>query len=252
TIPMSHKNSRCTLLASAIANHNTEAAEDPAGVPVKVITYSGRDSDTMPPVWAAKSMDEGVVIGASIVSQATATEIGVSGVRRQPWANAPFIPGALADYMEAQFAFFNSAKIGATARPVMAGLNYFLTHANRGGSGNGLLGEKRDVKVWLGWLELFANGTVEAIETPIGFIPRYDDLKKLFAGIDKAYPKSLYDMQFALYLDNILDRIELQTEAYKKEQGIPGKIYEVYEKQKAELLALKARLGAIVIPDRLA
>ncbi len=251
-IPMSHKNSRCTLLASAIANHNTEASEDPAGVPIKVITYSGRDSDTMPPVWAAKSMDEGVVIGASIVSQATATEIGVSGVRRQPWANAPFIPGALADYMDAQFVFFNSAKITAAGRPVMAGLNYFLTHANRGGSGSGLLGEKRDVKVWLGWLELFANGDVQAIETPIGFIPRYDDLKKLFAGIDKEYPKSLYDMQFALYLDNILDRIALQTEAYKKEEGIPDKIYEVYEKQKAELLALKAKQGAIVTPDNLA
>ncbi|NNK14685.1 MAG: phosphoenolpyruvate carboxykinase (GTP), partial [Desulfofustis sp.] len=92
-VPISHKNSRCTLLNEAIANHNVEAAEDPAGVPVKVITYSGRDSDTMPPVWAAKSMDEGVVIGASIVSQATATEVGVTGVRRQPWANAPFIPG---------------------------------------------------------------------------------------------------------------------------------------------------------------
>ena len=63
---------RCTLLASAIENHATEAAEDPAGVPIKVFTYSGRDADTMPPVWVAKTADEGVVIGASIVSQATA------------------------------------------------------------------------------------------------------------------------------------------------------------------------------------
>ena len=250
-LPMSHKNSRCTLLASAIANHNTEAAEDPAGVPVKIFTYSGRDSDTMPPVWAAKSMDEGVVIGASIVSQATATEIGVTGVRRQPWANAPFIPGALADYMEAQFAFFNSDKISESGRPVMAGLNYFLTHANRDSSGSGLLGEKRDVKVWLGWLELFASGDVEAIDTPIGSLPHYEDLKSLFASIDKEYPKSMYDMQFALYIDKILDRIELQTEAYNKEEGIPGRLYEVYEKQKTELLALKEQQGAIVAPENL-
>ena len=54
----------------------------------------------MPPIWVSKDADGGVVIGASIVSKATATEVGASGVKRQPWANAPFIPGALADYME--------------------------------------------------------------------------------------------------------------------------------------------------------
>lgn len=251
-VPMSHKNSRCTLLAEAIENHNTEAAEDPAGVPVKVVTYSGRDGDTMPPVWVAKNMDEGVVIGASIVSQATATEIGVTGVRRQPWANAPFIPGALADYMDAQFDFFNSDKISDSGRPIMSGLNYFLTHANRGSSGSGLLGEKRDVKVWLGWLDLFANGDVKAIDSPIGYLPYYEDLKELFASIDKEYPKSLYDMQFALYVDNILNRIDLQTEAYSKEENIPAKLFEVYEQQKAELLALKEKHGSIVTIENLA
>ncbi len=250
-VPMSHKNSRCTLLASAIKNHNNEASEDPAGVPVKVITYSGRDADTMPPVWVARTADEGVAIGASIVSKATATEVGATGVRRQPWANAPFIPGALADYMDAQFKFFNSAKFTGEGKPIMAGLNYFLTHENRGGSGSGLLGEKKDVKVWLGWLELYAHGDVEAIESPIGFLPKYEDLKKLFDGIGKEYPKSLYEMQFALYVDNIVKRLDLQTEAYGKEEGIPSQLYTVYEQQKKELLALKDKFGAVVAIDKL-
>ncbi|MDJ0623022.1 MAG: phosphoenolpyruvate carboxykinase (GTP) [Desulfocapsaceae bacterium] len=250
-VPMSHKNSRCTLLASAIKNHATEIAEDPAGVPLKVFTYSGRDSDTMPPVWAAKNADEGVAIGASIVSQATATEVGVTGVRRQPWANAPFIPGALADYMDAQFKFFNSDKITDSAKPVLAGLNYFLTHENRGGSGKGLLGEKKDVKAWLGWLELYANNDVEAISSPIGMLPKYEDLKKLFAAIGKEYQKSLYDMQFALYIDNIVGRIEMQYEEYKKEKNIPKRLFEVYAEQKEALLALKERYGAVVAIDNL-
>ncbi|MDR3629336.1 MAG: phosphoenolpyruvate carboxykinase (GTP) [Desulfocapsaceae bacterium] len=250
-IPMSHKNSRCTLVASAIDNHATELSEDPKGVPVKVITYSGRDGDTMPPVWVAKSADEGVAIGASIVSKATATEVGASGVRRQPWANAPFIPGALADYMEAQFTFFNSKKFSAAGKPVIAGLNYFLTHENRGSSGKGLLGEKKDVKVWLGWLELYANGNVGAIESPIGMLPRYNDLKPLFDSINKEYPKSLYDMQFALYIDNIVKRIDLQTEAYGKEGNIPGRLFDIYAKQKSALLALKEKFGAVVAIDSL-
>ncbi len=250
-VPMSHKNSRCTLLASTIANHATDLAEDPAGAPVKVITYSGRDADTMPPVWVAKSANEGVVIGASIVSKATATEVGATGVNRQPWANAPFIPGALADYMNAQFTFFNSEKFSDETRPVMSGLNYFLTHEARGGDGSGLLGEKKDVKVWLGWLELFANGNLGAIETPVGYLPKFDDLKTLFMGIGKEYPKSLYDMQFSLYIDKIVDRIDLQSEAYSKEPDIPQTLFDTYEKQKSELLDLKEKFGPIIPIDKL-
>lgn len=250
-VPMSHKNSRCTLVASAIENHSTPLSEEPTGVPVKVITYSGRDGDTMPPVWVAKTADEGVAIGASIVSKATATEVGASGVRRQPWANAPFIPGALADYMEAQFTFFNSKKFSAAGKPIIAGLNYFLTHENRGGSGKGLLGEKKDVKAWLGWLELYANGDVDAIQSPIGMIPKYEDLKPLFDSIQKEYPRSLYDMQFSLYVDNIVKRIDLQAEAYEKEGNIPARLFEIYRKQKSALLALKEQFGPVVAIGKL-
>ncbi len=250
-IPPSHKNARVTVSAKVIANHNAEANADPAGVPIKVVTYSGRDADTMPPVWVAKNADAGVAIGASIVSAATATEIGATGVKRQPWANAPFIPGALADYMDVQFKFFNSPDLNDADRPAMAGLNYFLTHENRGGSGPGLLGAKKDVRVWLGWLERYVHGEVDAIETPIGFIPKYEDLKELFGEIDKEYPKNLYDMQFALYVDKIVARIDLQTEAYGKEEDLPAKLFDVYEEQKAGLLALKEKFGSVVEVDQL-
>ena len=248
-IPLSHPNSRCTVASTSIGNYDEAAAEDPRGAEIKVITYSGRDSDTMPPVWVAKNPDHGVVIGASILSAATATEVGAEGVRRQPWANEPFIPGPLADYMDAQFVFFNSDKL--KSKPIMAGLNYFLTHGARGGEGNGLLGEKRDVKVWLGWLERRAHGDLDAIETPIGFIPKYEDLKELFAGIGKEYPKELYDKQFSFYVDNMLARIDLQEEAYRKEVNIPTKLFEVYREQRKGLEALKAKYGPIVSVEQL-
>ncbi|MBN1919720.1 MAG: phosphoenolpyruvate carboxykinase (GTP), partial [Anaerolineae bacterium] len=248
-IPVSNPNARCTLASTAIGNYSETLAEDPAGVPVRVITYSGRDSDTMPPVWVAKNPNHGVVIGASILSAATATEVGAQGVRRQPWANEPFIPGPLAEYMEAQFAFFNSLQLNP--KPVMAGLNYFLTHGARGGEGKKLLGEKRDVRVWLGWLEQYANGDVSAIETPIGYIPRYEDLEGLFAGIGKAYPRELYDKQFAFYVDNILARISLQEEAYRKEAGVPEALFEVYREQRQGLEGLKAAYGSIVSVEQL-
>jgi len=133
----------------------------------------------------------------------------------------------------------------------MAGLNYFLTEGARGGEGKALLGEKRDVKVWLGWLERRAHDEVEAIETPIGYLPKYDDLKALFGEIGKEYPRELYDRQFSLYVDNILARIDLQKEAYGKETDIPPRLFEVYAEQRQALLDLKEKCGSVVTPDQL-
>jgi phosphoenolpyruvate carboxykinase (GTP) len=250
-VPMSHPNSRCTLCSSALGNYSAEA-ENPAGVETRVFTYSGRDSDTMPPVWVARDSDHGVVIGACIVSAATATEVGVSGVKRAPWANAPFIPGALGDYMDAQFRFFGSRAVSPDKKPVMAGLNYFLTHEARGGSSRKLLGEKRDVKVWLAWLERYTHGEVGCIETPMGNLPEYGDLARLFQEIiDKPYPEDLYVKQFSLYLDNIIRRIDLQAEAYGREEGIPVRLFEILDEQKKGLLALKGTFGSVVMPGDL-
>ena len=250
-IPMSHPNSRCTLSNKALGNYS-EMNEASSGVETLIVTYSGRDSDTMPPVWVAKDSDRGVVIGASIVSAATATEVGATGVRRQPWANAPFIPGSLGDYMEAQFQFFGSKKIADDKRPILAGLNYFLTHEARGGTSKKLLGEKRDVKAWMAWLERRAHGEVDAIDTPIGFLPKYEDLKDLFKSkIDKDYPEDLYIKQFSLYLDNIIARIDLQIEAYGKEKNIPQKLFDIYKEQRQELVALRDKYGAVVTPKQL-
>jgi phosphoenolpyruvate carboxykinase (GTP) len=246
-VPPSNPNARCTLSNSAIANYNRKLGTDPAGVPIAVITYSGRDSDTMPPVWVARNPDEGVAIGASIVSAATATEVGAKGVGRQPWANAPFIPGPLADYMAAQFEFWNSPKL--TRKPLMCGINYFLTQGARGGEGTKLLGEKRDVVVWLSWLERLVHREVQVIDTPIGGIPRHGDLARLFKElIGKDYPRELYDKQFSFYVDNIVARLDLQREAFAKENRLPPRILEVYEEERKGLVALKGRFGAVVRP----
>jgi phosphoenolpyruvate carboxykinase (GTP) len=251
-IPMSHPNSRCTLASTSLENYSPEA-QNPAGVLTRIFTYSGRDADTMPPVWVATDSDNGVVIGACIVSAATATEVGASGVKRAPWANAPFIPGSLGDYMDAQFKFFSNPAIQEAHRPVMAGLNYFLTEKARGGDTNKLLGEKKDVKVWLAWLERYAHNEISYLRTPIGNLPRYEDLQQLFKEIiSKEYPKSLYEKQFSLYCDNIINRIELQETAYAKEEEIPPKLFDILAAQKQALSELKARKGAIITPDHLA
>jgi phosphoenolpyruvate carboxykinase (GTP) len=154
--------------------------------------------------------------------------------------------------MRVQFEFFGSPDFSDEGRPILAGLNYFLTDEARGGASSQLLGEKRDVKVWLGWLGRRAHGEVDAISTPIGYIPRYEDLERLFAEvIDKEYPRELYDKQFSIYVDKILGRIELQREAFGKEKNLPAKLFEVYDEWQRDLEALKERYGAIITPDKL-
>ena len=108
------------------------------------------------------------------------------------------------------------------------------------------------VLAWLSWLAAFAHGDVQAIETPIGYIPKYEDLKNLFSGIiDKDYPRELYDKQFSIYADKILARIELQREAFGKEANLPGKLFEVYDELTKGLLELKEKNGPITTPEQL-
>jgi phosphoenolpyruvate carboxykinase (GTP) len=153
--------------------------------------------------------------------------------------------------MEAQFKFFNSTRFSKEGRPLIAGLNYFLLDCARGGDLAKLLGEKRDVRVWLSWLERIAHGDVRGIDTPIGAIPRYEDLRSLFQElIRKDYARDLYDKQFSFYIDNIVGRITLQEDAYRKEKNLPARVLEVYEEQKRGLLALRERFGPVVKPDQ--
>jgi phosphoenolpyruvate carboxykinase (GTP) len=134
----------------------------------------------------------------------------------------------------------------------MAGLNYFLTDEARGGTSKTLLGEKRDVKVWLSWLERHVYNEVDVIKTPVGNLPTFDDLKGLFQSIiNKNYTKELYNKQFSLYVDNVVAIIDLQIEAYGKEKNIPEAIFRVLAEQKDGLLALKEKYGPIVTPSQL-
>ena len=90
--------------------------------------------------------------------------------------------------------------------------------------------------MWLGWLELYAHGDVEAIDSPIGLLPKYEDLKTLFSTlIDKDYSRELYDKQFSIYVENILARVALQREAFGKEKNLPGKLFEIYDEWAAGL-----------------
>ena len=114
------------------------------------------------------------------------------------------------------------------------------------------MGEKRDTKVWMRIMALMHRGDVETIWTPIGHIPKYNDLKKLFADIiSKDYPKETYRKQFSLYIDNLVKRIDMSLEEFAKEKYMPDDFFHTLDTWKRDLLALRSTIGPVVSPDQM-
>jgi len=101
------------------------------------------------------------------------------------------------------------------------------------------------------WMEGRIHGEYGKIETPIGFIPKYDDLKSLFRKIfDKEYTKEEYNSQFALRIDKLLARLDRIEGAYQEEEDIPQKFSDHVSQQRIRLQKAKQKTGkGIILPE---
>jgi len=254
--PASHKNARFTITLDALENYDP-ATEKPAGVKLSGLLFGGRDYTTMPTIVMAHDWMSTVVHGAIIRSATTATEIGADGSeKRSPFANEAFFPGPLAHYINHYKAFGENPAIDKDNLPSGFQVNYWLHKSGRGtlapGESDGLVGEKRDTKVWMRIMALMHQGKVESIWTPIGRIPKYQDLKKLFSEeIDKEYDKSTYTKQFSLYVDNLVERVDMSITEFSKEKGMNDEFFTVLDTWRRDLVALRATVGSIVTPDQM-
>lgn len=252
----SHKNARFTIELAALRNYDP-AMDDPHGVKLSCLLFGGRDYSTMPTIVMAHDWMNTVVHGAIIRSATTATEIGSDGSeKRSPFANEAFFPGPLADYINHYKAFGENPAIAPANLPSGFQVNYWLHKSGRRtlapGEKNGLIGEKRDTKVWMLVMALMHQGRVETIWTPIGRIPRYQDLKELFASlIGMDYPKETYTQQFSLYTVNLIQRIDRSIEEFAREKGMADEFFHVLDTWRRDLAALKASIGPVVSPDQM-
>lgn len=254
--PASHKNARFTIALDTLDNYD-QATERPEGVKLSALLFGGRDYATMPTIVMAHDWMNGVVHGAIIRSATTATEIGADGSeKRSPFANEAFFPGPLADYISHYKAFGENPAIAQENLPSAFQVNYWLHKSGRDilapGEEDGLIGEKRDTRVWMRIMALMHQGEVETIWTPIGRIPKYQDLKKLFAAvIDKEYGKDLYTMQFSLYTENLIQRVDRSMVEFSREKGMPEAFFHTLDTWRRDLAALKATISPIVTPDQM-
>jgi len=241
-IPPSHKNARLTLNMELLENLD-QRINDPEGVEVGGIIYGGRDSDTCVPVEEAFDWTHGIITkGASLESETTAATLGKEGTREfAPMANLDFLSIPLSKYIE------NNIKFGSQLSnpPKVFSVNYFIKE-----NGEYLTG-KLYKAVWLKWMELRCNGEAQALKTPTGFIPLYDDLRKLFKNVlETNYSKDEYLKQFKLRIPEHLAKIERITAIYStKVPNSPKVVFKVLEEQRKRLEEVRKKHGDYVSPE---
>lgn len=244
-ITTSHPNARFTLDMQLLDNVDPKL-NDPEGVLVGGIIYGGRDSDTKVPVEESFDWVHGVItMGAALESETTAATLGKEGVRKiNPMSNLDFLSIPIGRYIESHLDF--GAKLNNS--PSIYSVNYFLK--DREGK---FTNDKTDKAVWLKWMELRSHNEVEAIETPTGFIPKYEDLNKLFLEVlNKDYSKEDYIKQFSVRVPENLAKIDRVQEFYKtKVADTPQTLFEVLEKQKQRLIAAQEKYGDNISPLQL-
>ncbi|MHA1770449.1 MAG: phosphoenolpyruvate carboxykinase (GTP) [Candidatus Thorarchaeota archaeon] len=243
-VPESHRNARYTLRLSSLNNLDT-AADDPSGVPLGGIIYGGRDPDTSVPVWESFNWDHGVAtIGASLESETTAATLGQEGVLKfQAFSNLDFISIPLGKYIQNHFNFVK----GLSNPPKIFGVNYFL----RGADGE-YLNSKQAKRVWLKWIAQRINGDVEALRTPLGLIPRYEDLKMLFREVlDCEYTWENYMEQFTIRIEKLIPKYERILKIYREEaEETPQHLLDILDDQLHYLKETRKRYGDRVTPDQ--
>ena len=200
--------------------------EAPDGVPLSAIIFGGRRAKTAPLVYQSKDWNNGVFVGSIMASETTAAATGAVGVvRRDPMAMRPFVGYNMGDY------FKHWIEMGEKTpnKPKIFNVNWFRTDDE----GNFMWPGFGDNLRVLEWILDRCEDKVDAVETPIGYVPKAEDINI----------EELKDVT----LDTIKELLEVDKDSWKKEtEGIEQFYKELGERVPAELWneldQLKAKL----------
>ena len=201
--------------------------ENPAGVPISAFVFGGRRAKLAPLVYQSRDWNHGVFVGAVMASETTAAAAGAVGVvRRDPMAMLPFCGYNMADYWQ------HWIDIGAGLDPEKAPKVFNVNWFRKDDEGNFCWPGFGDNLRVLDWIIARCEGKVDAEDTPIGYLPKAEDiniegiedevsLEKLrsILDVDKALWRTESDgiaEFFAKFGDKLPDVMKAELETLKK------------------------------------
>jgi phosphoenolpyruvate carboxykinase (GTP) len=194
--PAAHPNARFTVSATRNPSYSPRA-DDPRGVPISALVFGGRRRSVAPLVYEARDWAHGVLVAASVASETTAAATGEVGVvRRDPMAMKPFAGYNFGDYWRHWLAIGKRL----TNPPGIYHVNWF----RRDAQGRFLWpGYGENLRV-LEWMLDRRAGNAGAEETPIGNLPRAEDLHLEGLAIDR---------------DTVRDLLTVDPEQWRREMA---------------------------------
>jgi len=242
-IPPAHKNARYAVSLGALENCDPEL-DNPMGVELSGVLYGGRDAKAYVPVQQSFDWEHGIIAyGASLETETTFATVGEEGVPEiNMMSTQDFISIPLGRNVSNNLEFGKKLK----KVPLVFGVNYFL----RDKEGK-FLNAPQDKHVWIKWMELRVHSEAGAIRSPTGFLPKYEDLCKLFDRVlNKDYSKEDYIKQFIIRVPENLAKIERVQRFYQENvTDTPAELFEILDQQRIRLIEARERFGDYISPE---
>ena len=222
-----HPNSRFTAPAKNCPCISPEFDKG-EGVPISAIIFGGRRAQTTPLVYQSRDWDNGVFVGSIMASETTAAAAGAVGVvRRDPMAMLPFCGYHMGDYFAH---WFEMGKVLGDKAPKVFNVNWFRLDDE----GHFLWPGFGDNMRVLDWIISRVEGKADAVETPIGFVPKAEDI-------------NLQGIEDEINLETLRSILEVDKDQWKKEAEGIEEFYKKFgdklpQELRAQLDQLKQKL----------